>query len=102
MENKETLEEFAKRRVNEEKLNTYTPYNIEDAIKEGAKWQSEKTTITLDDAYSEGFENGKNYQTERMYSEEEVFEILLKYQSNYPYANNETGLKKWFKQLKKK
>lgn len=38
----ETLEEFAKRRVNEEKLNTYTPYNIEDAIKEGAKWQMNK------------------------------------------------------------
>lgn len=33
----ETLEEFSRRRFNEQKLDTYTSYNIEDAIKEGAK-----------------------------------------------------------------
>ena len=38
----ETLEEFSRRRFNEQKLDTYTSYNIEDAIKEGAKWQMNK------------------------------------------------------------
>ena len=38
----ETLEEFSRRRFNEQKLDTYTSYNIEDAIKEGAKWQQEQ------------------------------------------------------------
>ena len=42
MKNKETLEEFSRRRFNEQKLDTYTSYNIEDAIKEGAKWQMNK------------------------------------------------------------
>ena len=42
MKNKETLEEFSRRRFNEQKLDTYTSYNIEDAIKEGAKWQQEQ------------------------------------------------------------
>ena len=53
MKNKETLEEFSRRRFNEQKLDTYTSYNIEDAIKEGAKWQAE-----------------------RMYSKEEVLKII--------------------------
>jgi len=35
-----------------------------DLIKEGVQ--------AIDDAYSEGFENGKNYQAEKMYSEEEL------------------------------
>mgnify|MGYP003607695365 CR=1 FL=1 len=43
MKNKETLEEFSRRRFNEQKLDTYTSYNIEDAIKEGAKWQAERS-----------------------------------------------------------
>ena len=38
----------------------------------------------------------------KSYSEEEVYKILLNYQSNYPYANNAIGLKKWFEQFKKK
>ena len=42
MKNKETFEEFSRRRFNEQKLDTYTSYNIEDAIKEGAKWQQEQ------------------------------------------------------------
>ena len=49
----ETLEEFSRRRFNEQKLDTYTSYNIEDAIKEGAKWQQE-----------------------RMYNEEELLKII--------------------------
>jgi hypothetical protein len=41
-------------------------------------------------------------QDKKMYSEEEVYELLKTYQSNYSYASNEIGLKKWFEQFKKK
>lgn len=44
---------------------------------------------------------GAHWQKKIMYSEEEVFNLLLKYQTSYPYADNETGLKKWFNQFKK-
>jgi hypothetical protein len=45
---------------------------------------------------------GIRLQQERSYSEEEVFKILLNYQNNYMFANNEVGLKHWFEQFKKK
>lgn len=48
------------------------------------------------------FIDGANWQAERMYSEEEVYKMLLNYQSNYAYASNEIGLKKWFEEIKKK
>lgn len=72
----ETLEEFSKRRFNEEKLNTYTPYNIEDAIIEGAKWQQQ--------------------QNKNLYSEEEVLRILSKFRELRLIEFQE-----WFKQFKK-
>ena len=39
----ETLEEAAERNHNEQKLNTYTPYSFNDAFKDGAKWQAERS-----------------------------------------------------------
>lgn len=36
------------------------------------------------------------------YSEQEVYNLLLKYQNEYIYANNENGLKYWFEKIKKK
>jgi len=50
----------------------------------------------------DAFVAGAHYQAERLYSEEEVFQMLLNYQSNYTYANNEKGLRYWFNQNKKK
>ena len=40
---KETLEEAAERNHNEQKLNTYTPYSFNDAFKDGAKWQANRS-----------------------------------------------------------
>ena len=40
-------------------------------------------------------------QDSTKYSEEEVYNLLLKYQNEYTYANNEIGLKCWFEQFKK-
>jgi hypothetical protein len=53
-------------------------------------------------SFNLGYDKGANWQAERMYSEEEVYELLKTYQSSYSYANNEIGLKKWFEDLKKK
>lgn len=55
------------------------------------------------------FINGAEWQQERMYSEEEVLEILLKHQSDYRSTVRNTSplnwsfdIKKWFEQFKKK
>ena len=77
----ETLEEAAKR-LYPTTINSFTDSSFDMSETErlifinGAKWQSKQTAITLDDAYSEGFENGKNYQAERMYSDEELKKVL--------------------------
>ena len=51
--------------------------------------------------FQDGIFVGMEYNEANKYSEEEVFNILLNYQKNYPNANNETGLKHWFKHVKK-
>ena len=77
----ETLEEAAENFLNSTRLRNYKVLFIE-----GAKWQQE-----------------------RMYSEEEVFELLLKHQSDYRSAVRNTSpldwsfdIKEWFNQFKKK
>ena len=54
------------------------------------------------------FINGAKWQSERMYSKEEVFELLLKHQSDYRSAVRNTSpldwsfdIKDWFEQFKK-
>ena len=82
--NQETLEEAAEK-YSEENGNAYS-MGIDDAFEAGAKWQQE-----------------------RMYSEEEVYELLLKHQSAYRSAVRITSplnwsfdIKQWFEQFKKK
>ena len=79
----ETLEEFSRRRFNEQKLDTYTSYNIEDAIKEGAKWQQE-----------------------RMYSEEDLLNfgafVRIEDKKEKRLFLIQDYFKKWFNQFKKK
>ena len=55
------------------------------------------------------FIEGAKWQQERMYSEEEVYKLLLKHQSDYRSAVRNTSLldwsfdiKDWFQQFKKK
>ena len=54
------------------------------------------------------FVEGAKWMQERMYSEEEVFELLLKHQSDYRSAVRNTSpldwsfdINKWFEQFKK-
>ena len=74
----------------------------QETLEEAAGKYARKYALSTRHISHIGFEDGAKWQTERMYSEEEVYKMLLKYQSNYPYASNEIGLKKWFEEIKKK
>ena len=103
----ETLEEVAKSHAIYELENNYKPTkeSFKLACKRnfirGAKWQQEQEKITTDDAYNEGFENGKHSQQERSYSEEEVFNILTKFWMWSTLHTTKEHLIKWFEQFKK-
>ena len=71
MNDKETLEEAAENYSRKSSASVFQENHKKD-FKEGAKWQQEQHKIDTDDAYLEGFENGKHWQQERMYSEEEL------------------------------
>ena len=107
MNDKETLEEAAEIFIKKQNFNSLEiDDKIFEAILFGAKWQAEKTTIATDDAYSEGFENGKKHSSERMYSEEEVGEILYnafgEYGKHYGIMLDGALINKLFEQFKKK
>ena len=70
----------------------------------GAKWQQEQEKITTDDAYNEGFENGKHWQQERSYSEEELIEFLKTFDKefNSGIVERNKGINEWFEQFKKR
>ena len=128
----ETLEEFSRRRFNEQKLDTYTSYNIEDAIKEGVKWQQEQEQNNENSWFNEYQEVEdyiikrigdkfleatpekyntaseatialleNNWQQERMYSEEEVLEIIDSLFHRYA-SSFRIDAKEYFLQFKKK
>ena len=73
----------------------------------GYNWQKKQNVIDTDDAYSEGFENGKKHQQERSYSEEEVLNLLISKEDNTKDSTKYNGVeyitpKEWFEQFKKK
>ena len=93
----------------EEAYNRIFEYKLDRVLKAGfiagAKWQQEQHKITIDDAYNEGFENGKHFEQERMYSEEDMIQfaqIYLSKRNDNPRMSNKDIFNLWFKQLKKK
>ena len=97
MNDKETLEEAILRIKSENEH-----YIDEIAFELGTKWQQEQEKITTDDAYNEGFENGKHWQQERGYSEEEVLDLLFDFQIHRNDLENCVEAREWFEQFKKK
>ena len=90
----ETLEEAAER--------------LYPISKGGSMWMPSKDDCNKANK-QEGFIEGAKWQQERMYSEEEVLEILLKHQSDYRSAVRNTSplnwsfdINKWFEKSKKK
>jgi hypothetical protein len=91
MNNKETLEEVAERIYLSHENNELLYSHSED----------------LQLAYKAGIVDGVKWQAERMYSEEEVYKLLLKHQSDYRSHVRNTNdwsfnIDNWFKQFKKK
>ena len=79
------------------------PYDKQETLEEAAK------NYTLDFATMSAFKLGAKYQAERMYSEEEVYNLLKEamkdcytYELDYHYLGDYKNLKKWFEQIKKK
>jgi hypothetical protein len=111
----ETLEEAAKRFY---PLTTTdlicSPKLVRDAFIEGAKWQAERMglmemglmeielrhTKTLLASCEKALED-RDKQAERMYSEEEVYDILIKHTEDL-LAGKRILLNEWFEQFKKK
>ena len=74
---------------------------FEEAAKEFAKNHSIYPTAQDDTEY--GFKHGANWQAERMYSEEEVIELLNIFRIySYHHGCGSSELLEWFEQFKKK
>ena len=87
---------------------TSTISNKQETLEEAGVAYS-KTVNENHTSHMLGFYNGAKWQAERMYSEEEVYELLLKHQSAYRSAVRNTypldwsfDIKQWFDQFKKK
>ena len=103
----ETLEEAAERIYPNEGYKDEAYCDLGEMSRElwleGAKWQQEQEKITTDDAYNEGFENGKHWQQERSYSEEEVKNIISKLIRDCYYMQEPNqDVTEWFEKFKKK
>jgi hypothetical protein len=66
---------------------------LEEAAEKHSELQAGTFTPTHKTTYKHGFEDGAKWQSERMYSKEEVEQIITQLMSTPP--------KKWFEQLKK-
>jgi|694.fasta_scaffold52094_6 hypothetical protein len=84
----------------------------QETLEEAADIDSKNHYKDQSDYWAIGFDSfkrGAKWQAERMYSEEEVYELLLKHQSAYRSAIRNTSpldwsfdIKQWFEQYKKK
>ena len=86
MNNKETLEEVAEKYGWRIKRNTFS-----DAIKANELANSAK----------QDFIEGAKWQAERMYSEEEVKEMLFHRETHYIKTAHHLHINEWFEQFKK-
>jgi len=106
-EKKETLEEFIKSYIN--RIDRSEDGLIEQCLKDAAKWQQKQNglmeielnhTKTLLASCEKALED-RDKQAERMYSEEEVYDILIKHTEDL-LAGKRILLNEWFEQFKKK
>jgi hypothetical protein len=72
----------------------------QETLEETAEKYAELSYYNRDDVNA--FVNGAKWQAERMYSEEEVFEILFKHTEYFLGNGERMSLTKWFEQFKKK
>jgi hypothetical protein len=89
--------------LNNIKRNNMEKETIEEAANNWIKNTSEFLSV------KNGFIEGAKWQAERMYSEEEVYKLLLKHQSDYRSSVRNSypltwsfDIKEWFEKFKKK
>jgi hypothetical protein len=82
---------------------------MKETLEEAAEKYAKQFDYAEDSSPPIDFVEGAKWQAERMYSEEEVLEILLKHQSDYRSAVRNTSplnwsfdINKWFEKSKKK
>jgi hypothetical protein len=71
---------------------------LEEAAEKYRDYWLETRGLTLTDT----FIAGAKFQAERMYSEEEVLELIWKYETRKTSMVGYGNVKKWFDQIKKK
>jgi hypothetical protein len=73
---------------------------LEEAAKKYANKNGDIPTTELEDAiFKQGFIDGAKWQKERSYSEEEVIQLLIKFNQEIQEVEDVRG---WFEQFKKK
>jgi len=90
---KETLEEVAER-LQKDKYGIF--------ISKDADVKGQLVINTARAAFLSGMKEGAKWQTERMYSEEEVHNIITSYKNNKPKVFLKVFYNEWFEQFKKK
>jgi len=97
MKNKETLEEVAER-LQKDKYGIF--------ISKDADVKGQLVINTARAAFLSGMKEGAKWQTERMYSEEEVVELFKQYKEYFGIYRNmqisNAEFNKWFEQFKRK
>lgn len=72
---------------------------MEKEIEEAAGKYAKKYALSTRHISHIGFEDGAKWQAKRMYSEEEVLELLFEFSCNNDIDKKE--MKEWFEQFKK-
>ena len=96
----ETLEEAAV--INYKKLYEGEPLTQDvpiDAFKQGAKWQQEQDLNMVQGYLSANLKNMELFK--KMYSEEEVIELLYKRSIYQDHFESDTEVREWFNKFKK-
>ena len=79
---------------------------MKETLKEAAEWFADDEPncdyeAGIKTGKYQGFIEGASWQMERMYSEEEVKDMLIKYQ-HYLTVDDDIDADEWFEQFKKK
>jgi hypothetical protein len=92
-----------KQKVMKTELNEAAEKTLQDEIN---YWYEKTGSLTSEDivrrAYSLGITTGAELQNSRMYSEEEVHNIITSYKNNKPKVFLKVFYNEWFEQFKKK
>ena len=73
---------------------------LEEAAEKYA--ENKSSAKVFQEAHIIDFKAGAEYQAEKMYSEEEIYELLLKREWTVEHDENYISLDEWFEQFKKK